>query len=139
MRSQGFRGLRGETYGPAALFVFRFAERYFPAAPGQRAPHAQDVVLHVHVLPPECEHLSLPHTGVDGEYVEGFERSSAAASSSLCVSSVERATISFATGFGGFTTSATLRGVRCQSTACASPRRRMSCILRTVEALSPVS
>ena len=56
-----------------ALLGFRFAERYFPAAPGQRAPHAQDVVLHVHVLPPECEHLSLPHTGVDGEYVEGFE------------------------------------------------------------------
>src|SRR5215217_8057758 len=73
MRSQGFCGLRCETYGSAALLGLRFTERHFPAAPGQRASHAHDGVLHVHVLPPEREQFSLPHTGVNGENVEGFE------------------------------------------------------------------
>src|SRR5918994_2590465 len=73
MCSQGFGGLLGETYGAAALPGLWFAESYFPAAPGQRASHAHDGVLHVHVLPPEREQFSLPHAGVNGELIEGFE------------------------------------------------------------------
>jgi hypothetical protein len=73
MRSQGFHGLRGETDGSAALLGLRFAEDYFAAAPGQRASHTQEGVLHVHVLPPERKHFSLPHAGVNSEHIEGFE------------------------------------------------------------------
>src|SRR5918912_3669531 len=61
MRPQGFRGLWCEAYGSAALPGLRFAERNFPAAPGERAPHAHDGVFHVHILPPEREQFSLPH------------------------------------------------------------------------------
>src|SRR5215218_9719794 len=66
-------------------------------------------------------------------------RSSQAASSSLRASSAERALVSFGVGLGGFAASTTFRGTRCHCVACVRPRRKMSCILCTVEALSPSS
>src|SRR5215208_6871216 len=73
MQSSCFHSLRGETDGPAALLGLRLAECYFPANPGQRTFHAHHCVLHVHVLPPERQHFSLSHTGVDGQDIECFE------------------------------------------------------------------
>ena len=40
---------------------------------GQGAPHAQEAILEVYVVPLEGYQLTLAHASVEGKHVEGFE------------------------------------------------------------------
>src|SRR5215208_4582186 len=73
MRLESFNGSRRQADGSAALLGLRFPQFDDPAIACERAPDAYGAVLNIHVLPSQCQQLSLPHSGGNGEDVQGFE------------------------------------------------------------------
>jgi len=72
MRLESFDGSRRQADGSAALLGLRFPQFDDPAIACERAPDAYGAVLYIHVLPSQCQQLSLPHSGGNGEDVQGF-------------------------------------------------------------------
>lgn len=62
-----------EPDSTAAVFCLRLANDRSCVGVGRGAPHVQEAILEVYVVPLEGYQLALAHAGVEGKHVEGFE------------------------------------------------------------------
>ena len=77
MTLEGFHGIPGQVYAPAAALRFGSGQPGPSLYRDQSAPYLQRPGFEVDVVPLEPEQFTLSEPGVDGEYVEGFEAVSA--------------------------------------------------------------